>query len=135
MSELRRVKSGSALIAYAIAVVGAFLIVAGLVRVMISYTRPEPLGANRSAERKKALVDLRAENTQALTSYGIQDAAKGTVRLPMIDKETGGPGRAMQLALQLWEKNPAAARSNLIARVEKATAPAPKAPEKPSQFE
>jgi hypothetical protein len=135
VSELRRVKSGSALIAYAIAVAGAFLIVAGLVWVMISYTRPGPLGTARADERKKALVELRAANTETLTSYGIVDPAKGTVRLPMIDKETGGPGRAMQLALQLWEKNPAAARSNLIARVEKATAPAPKAPEKPSQFE
>jgi hypothetical protein len=135
VSELGRVKSGSALIAYAIAVVGAFLIVAGLVWVMISYTRPAPLGATRAEERKKTLVELRAANTEALTSYGILDPAKGTVRLPMIDKETGGPGKAMQLALQLWEKNPAAARSNLIARVEKATAPAPKAPEKPSQFE
>jgi hypothetical protein len=134
VSELRRVKSGSALIAYAIAVVGAFLIVAGLVWVMISYTRPAPLGAARAAERKKALVELRAANVETLTSYGILDPAKGTVRLPVIDKETGGPGRAMQLALQLWQ-NPAAARSNLIARVEKATAPAPKAPEKPSQFE
>ncbi|EEF61928.1 preprotein translocase subunit SecE [Pedosphaera parvula] len=134
MSELRRVKSGSALIAYSIAVIGAFLIVGGLVWVMISYTRPEPLGAERATERKKALTELRSANVDALSTYGWQDQARGVVRLPMMDKESGGPGRSMELALKLWQ-NPAAARSNLIARVEKATAPAPKAPEKPSQFE
>jgi hypothetical protein len=37
----------------------------------------------------------------------------------------------MEITLQEWQ-NPQAARSNLMARVEKATA---KAPEKPSQFE
>jgi hypothetical protein len=40
----------------------------------------------------------------------------------------------MKLALRDWQ-NPAAARSNLIARVEKATAVPPPAPAKPSQFE
>jgi hypothetical protein len=134
VSELRRVKSGSALIAYSIAVIGAFLIVGGLVWVMINYTRPEPLGADRAAERKKALVELRASNIEALSSYAWQDQSRGVVRLPVVDKETGGPGRSMELALKLWQ-DPAAARSNLIARVEKATAPAPKVPEKPSQFE
>ena len=41
---------------------------------------------------------------------------------------------AMKLALREWQ-NPAAARSNLIARVEKATAAPPTAPAKPSPFE
>ena len=40
----------------------------------------------------------------------------------------------MELTLQEW-KDPVAGRSNLIARVEKATAPAPKPPEKPSIYE
>ena len=40
----------------------------------------------------------------------------------------------MQITAQEWQ-NPAAARSNLIARDEKATAPAPVAPAKPNPFE
>jgi hypothetical protein len=48
------------------------------------------------------------------------------VRLPI--------NEAMKLALREWQ-NPAAARSNLIARVEKATAVPPAAPAKPSPFE
>jgi len=48
------------------------------------------------------------------------------VRLPIAE--------AKKLALRDWQ-NPAAARSNLIARVEKATAAPPKAPEKPNPFE
>ena len=39
----------------------------------------------------------------------------------------------MELSLKLWQDKDAA-RSNLIARVEKATAAPPKAPEKPSQL-
>ena len=61
-----------------------------------------------------------------LTTYGWVDQPKGVVRLPIAD--------AMQLVLRDWQ-NPAAARSNLIARVEKATAAPPVAPAKPSAFE
>jgi hypothetical protein len=41
----------------------------------------------------------------------------------------------MKWVEQQWGQNPAAARSNLISRVEKANAPPPRQPEKPSQFE
>jgi hypothetical protein len=40
----------------------------------------------------------------------------------------------MKIAAQEWQ-NPAAARTNLIAREEKATAPAPVAPATPNAFE
>jgi hypothetical protein len=40
----------------------------------------------------------------------------------------------MQIVEREWH-DPVTARSNLTARVEKATAPAPPAPEKPSAFE
>ena len=76
--------------------------------------------------RKKALADLRAAEASELDSYGWVDQAKGVVRLPIAE--------AMKLALRDWQ-NPAAARSNLIARVEKATAVPPPAPAKPSPFE
>ncbi len=125
-SECKSGPCKSGLCAYIVAVIGAFLIMAGLVWMMRSYTRPEPLGEDRAALRRKSLAELRAANTEALTSYGWQDQTRGVVRLPIAE--------AMKLVERQWQ-NPAAARSNLIARVEKATAPLPKVPEKPSQFE
>jgi hypothetical protein len=113
-------------LAYVIGILGSFLIVAALVWAMQRYTQAPPLGQDRIAVRKKALADLRAAEANELENYGWVDQTKGVVRLPIAD--------AMQLALREWQ-NPAAARSNLISRVEKATAvPAP-APAKPSQFE
>ncbi len=113
-------------LAYAIGILGSFLIVAALVWAMRHYTQPPPLGEDRIALRKKALAELRATETEELNSYGWLDQSKGIVRLPISE--------AMKLALRDWQ-NPAAGRSNLIARVEKATALPPKTPEKPSQFE
>jgi hypothetical protein len=112
--------------AYLIGILGSFLIVAALVWAMRHYSQPPPLGEDRIAVRKKALADLRAAEFNELESYGWVDQTKGVVRLPVAE--------AMKLALRDWQ-NPAAARSNLIARVEKATAVPPAAPAKPSAFE
>ena len=114
--------------AHAIAILGAFLIVAALVWAMHHYTQPPPpLNANRAEERAKALAELRAAEADALDRAGWIDQSKGIVRLPIQD--------AMKLVEEEWGRDPATARSNLIARVEKATAPPPKAPEKPNPFE
>src|SRR5205807_10015694 len=112
--------------ALAIGGLGTFLIVALLVAAMRHSTRPEPVGANRVEERYKNLQEQRAADAKALNEYDWQDKDKGIVRLPI--------QRAVELTLQEWQ-NPAAARSNLISRVEKATAAPPKAPEKPSIYE
>src|SRR5438128_10774812 len=112
--------------AYAVGIFGTFLIVAMLVLAMRHYTRPAPVGANRVEERYKFLQDQRAADAKALNEYDWIDKDKGIVRLPV--------QRAVELTLQEWQ-NPAAARSNLISRVEKATAVPPKAPEKPSIYE
>ncbi len=109
--DTRNERSG---LAYAIAVLGAFLIVAFLVWAMRKYTQPEPLGANRAAERAKALAELRAAEHDALNNIGWVDQGKGIVRLRIDD--------AMKIVQRDWSSNPSAARSNLIARVEKATA-------------
>jgi hypothetical protein len=114
------------LTAYAIGILGTFLIVAMLVLAMRHYTQPAQVGANRVEERYKFLKDQRAADAKALNEYDWADKDKGIVRLPV--------QRAMELTLQEWQ-NPAAARSNLISRVEKATAAPPKAPEKPSIYE
>ena len=113
-------------LAYAIGILGSLLIVAALVWAMQRYAQPPPLGQDRVAVRKKALADLRAAEATELENYGWLDQPKGVVRLPIAE--------AMQLSLRDWQ-NPAAARSNLIARVEKATAAPPAAPAKPSAFE
>ena len=112
--------------AYTLAVLGALLIVAALVWAMHYYTQPAPLGEDRVGVRKKALAEMRAAEATELGSYGWVDQAKGVVRLPIAD--------AMQIALREWQ-NPAAARSNLVARVEKATFVPPPPPPKPSAFE
>lgn len=114
-------------LAYIAGVLGSFLIVVALVWAMKHYTQPGPLGAERAAERAKALMELRASETEALTTPTWLDQGKGLVRLPVEE--------AMRIVVQDWGKNPVAARSNLISRVEAATAPPPKAPEKPSAFE
>jgi hypothetical protein len=122
-SEPVRERTG---LVYSVAVLGAFLIVAALVWAMRHYTQPPPV-EDRPAVRAKALAELRAAEQEALTTTAWIDQAKGLVRLRVAD--------AMQLVEREWGQNPAAARSNLIARVEKATALPPKVPEKPSQFE
>jgi hypothetical protein len=116
-------------IALVIAVAGTFLIVAVLVYVMHEYTQPPPLDQARIQERKKSLAEIRAANADALENYGWVDPAKGQLRLPITN--------AMVLTIREYQ-NPAAARSNLAARADKVFAPpppAPKAPEKPNQYE
>lgn len=117
----------SARCVYAAAVLGAFLIVAGLVWVMYYFTQPAPLGEDRAALRRKTLVELRAANEDVLKSYAWQDQAKGIVRLPI--------AQAMKVTEAEWQKNHTAVRAMLIARVEKATAVPPKAPEKPNPLD
>jgi hypothetical protein len=113
--------------AYLAAILGSFLIVAGLVWATRHYTQPPPLGQDRAAVRATALAELRAAETEALTTPAWIDPAKGIVRLRIQD--------AMAIVERQWGRDPAAARSNLLARVEHATAAPPKAPEKPNPFE
>ena len=110
---------------YVVAVLVAFLIVGILVWIMYEYTQPAPMNQNRSAERAKALVELRAYEAEQLDTAGWVDPTKGLVRIPIKD--------AMKIVEQEWSKNPAAARSNLISRVEAANPPPPKPA--PSPFE
>ena len=113
--------------AYAAAILGAFLIVALLVRLTRDYTQAPPLNANRAEERAKALAEVRNAEEDALHNAAWLDQGKGVVRLRIDD--------ALQLAERQWQ-NPAAARSNLIARVDKANPPPPPPPPpKPSAFE
>jgi hypothetical protein len=109
-----------------IGIVGSLLIVAALAWAIHEYTQPAPLGEDRAALRARTLVEMRAAEADALHNTAWIDQGKGLVRLRIED--------AMKLVEREWQ-NPPAARSNLIERVEKATALPPKAPEKPSPFE
>jgi len=84
------------------------------------------IDADRAAERVKALHEMSVAEEKSLSAAGWIEQSRGTVRLPV---ET-----AIQLAARQWQ-NPAAARAELIARQEKASAELPKAPAKPSAFE
>ena len=104
-------QSKTTLVVYLVGIIGSFLILAGLVRLMYHYSHPEPVGQDRAEFRKKNLATYRSTTADALANYGWVDQGKGIVRLPI--------DQAIELTLQQW-KNPASARSNLISRAEKA---------------
>ena len=107
-------------------ILAAFLVVAVLVGVMLSYNRPPPLDQGRVAQRKAALAEIRQASAQALSQNDWVDQNKGMVRLNITN--------AMELTLKEYQ-NPAAARSNLIARAEKAFAAPPAPPAVPNKYE
>ena len=106
-------------------IVGSLIFIALAVIVKISVSVPA-IDADRDAVRAKALAEIRAAEDQSLVTAGWIDQSRGIVRLPV---ET-----AMQITAQAWQ-NPAQARASLISRQEKAGAPAPAAPPKPSALE
>ena len=102
-------------------------VVFAVVVVVLKLTLSVPaIDADRAAERTKALAEIRATEEKSLSTTAWIDQSHGTVRMPI--------DTAIQLAAQQW-RNPAAARAELTARQEKASAELPKAPEKPSAFE
>lgn len=119
----------TSLVSFVIAAVGAFLVIAVLVGIMVRVTRPEGVNQARGEERKKALVQTRNEETQVLNSHAAQGAGPGFVRIKIDD--------AMKLTLKEYQ-NPAAARTNLTARADKAGTPPPPAaapPAPPNPYE
>ena len=107
----------------AVVAVVTFSLMAGMVWAVKKYTTPAPFGKERAEQRRKALAEVRAADAAGLNGYGWVDQPKGIVRIPV--------EVAMKITEREW-RNPAAARSNLVARAEAAAA---KPPEKPSQYE
>lgn len=111
---------------YALTIVGVLLIGWALVRAMKSYVPTQAVNANRSQERAAARADLNQKAQADLNgNYAIVNAHNQTVRLPI--------NRAMEVIVQ--EAQTPEWRAKFLARVDKASTPPPKAPEKPSQFE
>ena len=112
--------------AAAVGFIIACLVFGVLILAMRHVTHPPTVDANSAAARAKVLAELRAAESNAFNNPGWIDQNRGLVRLPI--------SVAMQITENEWQ-NPAAARSNLVARVEKAAAPAPPAPAKSNPFE
>lgn len=123
MSLWNRTMDRARLTAWLFGLGGAFLIVGGLAWFVIQRTTPPGVDVARAELRRKNLTELQAVSAQALTTYDVLDKTKGIYRVPI--------KQAMAMTAELW-KDPAAGRSNLIARIDKATA---KPPEKPSVYE
>jgi hypothetical protein len=105
-------------VVYIIGILGALLVMGGMSWLVIRHSMPPPANTARAQERAKALSDLRAANHETLDAF-----AQSPVRLSV--------ERAKELTVQEW-RNPKAARAEMIARADKANAPAPA---KPSEFE
>jgi hypothetical protein len=110
-----------------IVVLATLLLMAFLVRQMINYTKPAPVGAGRAAAREKDNAAIRQDSAAALQSYGWANQANSIARVPIEE--------AMKVTVQGYSKGAADFRKDLLTRVDKANVAPPKAPEKPSQYE
>ena len=115
-------------LAYFVAIVVVFLVVGGLAKMLQHYTETGSQAAReaRARERAKAQSEVRQAAAQELNTSAVVSKEKGFYRIPVT--------AAMELTLKDYQ-NPAASRANFIARVDKANAAPPKAPEKKSDFE
>src|SRR5471030_1972340 len=122
MNQKTHTSASGAAIAFIVAsVIFAVLVVA--VKLLVNIPA---IDADRGAAISKALFDIRTNEVASLNTNGWADKPRSIVRLPI--------GTAIQLAAQEWQ-NPAAARTDLIAREEKASLPAPIVAPKPNAAE
>ena len=114
--------------AYFLGAIGVLSIMAIVIKVAVQQTQPSSVlaGQKRAEERRKNIAELKQSNAEVLNTYAWLDQPKGIVRVPV--------DQAVTILLQEWQ-SPAQGRKKLLARIEKATAVAPKAPEKPSVYE
>jgi hypothetical protein len=110
-SNSRKCRNGLSVLGVA----GSFLVMAWLVWLMRGYTQPHELAQARAEQRLKIKADFIAANAPLLNDYDWADKPKGIVRIPV--------ERAKELILQEWQ-NPAAGRSNLLARAARQFPPA-----------
>ena len=124
MKPVTPTPDGPRTVAYAVGILGSFLIVAVLVSLMIRYTAPPPPTEDRNALRRKNLAEMKAAEAEYFKAgYVWQDKAKGFVRVPV--------ERAMALIVQEYQ-DPAQYRKAMMEKLEKALV---KPPEAPSAFE
>ncbi len=105
----------------AISFILAIVLFAALAALLKLLPQPPAIDADRADLRYSALAEMRTNEDATLTTLKLIDRQRGIVQLPI---ET-----AMKMAATKWS-DPAAARADLGARVDKATAPI-----KPVSFE
>lgn len=110
-------------VAHVVAIIGAFLLMAWVVRTVQRLAGPPPVDAKRIEERKKFRTETDTAGRDALQTCGVVDQAKGIYRIPI--------DRALELMVQEWQ-DPAQARAAMVSRAEELAKPPP---EKPSEFE
>jgi hypothetical protein len=120
-SENANRASGAAIAFIVGSVVFAVLVVA--VKFLVNVPA---IDADSAAVRTKALAEIRATEAKSINTVGWVDESRGIVRLPI--------ATAMQMTERNWQ-NPAAARADLVARAERAAAPAPHVTTKPNPAE
>lgn len=111
------------LAAWFIGAAGTFLLVGGLAWWIFQRTQPAGVDLARAKLRFQYLAEVQAEAHKFQTTSEVLDKAKGIYRIPITN--------AVEVMLRLWQ-DPAAGRSNLLSRIDKATA---KPPEKPNEYE
>lgn len=104
----------------------ASVIFAVLVVIVRNSVKVPAIDASRSAAISQALYEIHTNEAASLNHVGWIDQKRGIVRLPI--------ATAMKISASEWQ-NPEAARSNLMAREKKATAPLAPAPAKANPFE
>jgi len=97
-----------------VVVLATFLLMAFLVNQMVKVAQPGDVNAARAAARAKDNLEIRGAGADAAKHWGLVDAPKGVVRMPIED--------AMKVTVQGYQQ-PAAFRSNLTMRLEKAFPP------------
>ena len=105
---------GFKLTVYGMVIAACFVMMFYIVRGMYIENNPGRVNSARAAERIKARNELREKTSTALLQGGAIDTNKGLVRIPI--------ARAMQMTVEAYQ-NPETARSNLIARAQKAAEP------------
>ena len=93
-------------------IVGVGILVATTAVLKLTVTAPD-IDGDRGEARTKALAEISAAEDKALTTLSLADRQRGIVHLPIES--------ALKLAAQKWP-DAAAARADLAARVDKATA-------------
>jgi hypothetical protein len=102
---------------YAVVIALSFLLMAWIVRGMYRTDNPGRVNSRRAEERIKARRELEAAFTAELNNRAALDKARGIERIPI--------QQAMEMVVRDWE-NPAAGRSNLLGRLQRASTPAEK---------
>jgi hypothetical protein len=113
--------SGAAIGFMAVSVI--FVVLAVIVRFTVTVPA---IDANRGAVISESLYEIRTNEVASLHNAGWVDRSRGIVRLPI--------DTAMKIAEREW-KSPEQARADLVSRVQRATAPAPKPAATSNPFE